>query len=441
MKKILAFLLAFMVVPALGQGINPITPPSNWLVQVRPPASANPSDFYASFGSVGSCTGCASGGVLFSNGGVVKADSGFTYAGAGGPVALTGSVQFSTNNQIFTAVTPTEVGANIYNYSQFGFNSAAGTRLDQELIQGWNVSANGQPVSSLDDFIGMTFESHYEPDTSHISKEWYIQYFPAGYGGTVTFTNSSAVISYANTFTAGQPIQFVTTGALPTNFAINTTYYVIATGLTTSQFEVSATKGGSAITAGSAGSGTQQVLTTFVRPFSVGINQVGGPIIAAQIQYTTMNFVDPYGTSVAGLNVPATNPVMFINGSANFSSVLELANSDNLSTHLWRFQIPSTAGSAARAGNLEFLINSGNQSFTLTQAGSVVVGYQALATNATDGFFYAAGGAGSPTGTPTTQNTAIPMYVDTLNSQLWMYLGGAWKQPKTPAGAALVTWQ
>lgn len=75
----------------------------------------------------------------------------------------------------------------------------------------------------------------------------------------VTFSNGSAVITGTNSFVAGSAVQFITTSALPTNFAISTTYYVIATGLSGSQFEVSATLGGSAITAGSAGTGTQTV--------------------------------------------------------------------------------------------------------------------------------------------------------------------------------------
>lgn len=74
---------------------------------------------------------------------------------------------------------------------------------------------------------------------------------------TVTFTNSSASIAATNTLIVGAAVQFQTTGSLPTNFSTATTYYVISTGLTTSAFEVSATYGGSAITAGSAGSGTQ----------------------------------------------------------------------------------------------------------------------------------------------------------------------------------------
>jgi len=75
--------------------------------------------------------------------------------------------------------------------------------------------------------------------------------------GTATFTNGSAVISMTNTFAANDLVTFTTTGSLPTNFATGTTYYVISTGLSGSQFEVSATQGGSAISAGSAGSGTQ----------------------------------------------------------------------------------------------------------------------------------------------------------------------------------------
>lgn len=72
----------------------------------------------------------------------------------------------------------------------------------------------------------------------------------------VSFTNGAANISFSNSFIAGQPVRFTTTGTLPTNFATLTPYYVIATGLTASTMQVSATPGGTAVTAGSAGSGT-----------------------------------------------------------------------------------------------------------------------------------------------------------------------------------------
>jgi len=71
----------------------------------------------------------------------------------------------------------------------------------------------------------------------------------------------------------------------------------------------------------------------------------------------------------------------------------------------------------------------------------IVVGTAALATNATDGFLYIPTCAGTPTGTPTTFTGRVPMVFDTTNSQFWFFTGGAWKQPKTPAAAAIVTWQ
>jgi hypothetical protein len=43
---------------------------------------------------------------------------------------------------------------------------------------------------------------------------------------------------------------------------VNTTYYVSSTGLSSTQIEVSATCGGSVITAGSAGTGTQTAINT-----------------------------------------------------------------------------------------------------------------------------------------------------------------------------------
>lgn len=71
---------------------------------------------------------------------------------------------------------------------------------------------------------------------------------------------------------------------------------------------------------------------------------------------------------------------------------------------------------------------------------SVVVGNAALATTATEGFLYIPTCAGTPTGVPTTRTGRIAMTYDTTNHQFWFY-DGAWLQPKTPAGAAIVTWQ
>jgi hypothetical protein len=72
-----------------------------------------------------------------------------------------------------------------------------------------------------------------------------------------TFTNGSANIGFTgHGFVAEQLVMFSTTGTLPTNFTAWVGYYVIATGLTADVFQVSATVGGTAISAGSAGTGT-----------------------------------------------------------------------------------------------------------------------------------------------------------------------------------------
>lgn len=71
-------------------------------------------------------------------------------------------------------------------------------------------------------------------------------------GATVSIA-TPAVITLANTFIAGQPVRFTTTGALPTGLSAGLAYFVIAAGLTTSAFQVAATAGGAAINT----SGTQ----------------------------------------------------------------------------------------------------------------------------------------------------------------------------------------
>ena len=94
----------------------------------------------------------------------------------------------------------------------------------------------------------------------------------------------------------------------------------------------------------------------------------------------------------------------------------------------------------APAGGTGTAQNAWAAALTLTSTGSIILGNAAIATTATDGFLYIPSGAGTPTGAPTTQTGRVALYYDTTNHQFWIYDGG-WLQPKTPAGAALVTWQ
>ena len=70
---------------------------------------------------------------------------------------------------------------------------------------------------------------------------------PASGGGTSTFSGQpTAVINMANSFVPGNEVQFSTAPA--TGFSANTTYYVLAAGLTGSTYELSATANGTPIT-------------------------------------------------------------------------------------------------------------------------------------------------------------------------------------------------
>jgi hypothetical protein len=133
--------------------------------------------------------------------------------------------------------------------------------------------------------------------------------------GVAGFTNGSAVITLVNNFVVGQSVQFTTTNTLPTNFATGTTYYVIATGLSTSQFEVSATPGGSAISAGSAGTGTQSATAPICSNSASLGDKTLAPNLGCGGQATVMNtaFLPPY--TPAG-TFSATSAQMYINAGA-----------------------------------------------------------------------------------------------------------------------------
>jgi hypothetical protein len=82
--------------------------------------------------------------------------------------------------------------------------------------------------------------------------------------GTCTISIANpAVITFANSFAIDQEVVFTTTGALPTGLSFNTTYYVISAGLSGSSFQVSATRGGSAIVTSGTQSGTHTCTGTY----------------------------------------------------------------------------------------------------------------------------------------------------------------------------------
>lgn len=131
----------------------------------------------------------------------------------------------------------------------------------------------------------------------------------AGYGlggGVVTFTNGSANIAVAsNNFEVGQAVVFtVSGGTLPTNFTANGVVYVIATSLSSTNFQVANTPGGSAVVAGSAGSGTPSVGTA---PASFVIVQTGvmGGVSGSYVRALFRNDGNVYLGGVDANDTPA----------------------------------------------------------------------------------------------------------------------------------------
>lgn len=84
----------------------------------------------------------------------------------------------------------------------------------------------------------------------------------AGLVDTATITiDTPGVVTVAagHGLEAGAAVVFTTTGALPTGLTAGTTYYVLASGLTATTFQVAATAGGTAIDTSSTQSGTHTV--------------------------------------------------------------------------------------------------------------------------------------------------------------------------------------
>lgn len=74
--------------------------------------------------------------------------------------------------------------------------------------------------------------------------------------GVTVVAGTDLFTSTAHGLVAGTPVVFTTTGTLPAGVSLNTTYYVIASGLTANDFKVSATLGGSTIDVTDTGTGT-----------------------------------------------------------------------------------------------------------------------------------------------------------------------------------------
>lgn len=87
----------------------------------------------------------------------------------------------------------------------------------------------------------------------------------SGAGGSAAISIASpAVVTLANhNLPVGARVIFTTTGALPTGITVYTPYYVIAAGYAAGAFQISATKGGTAVNASGSQSGSHTVAAAY----------------------------------------------------------------------------------------------------------------------------------------------------------------------------------
>jgi hypothetical protein len=113
-------------------------------------------------------------------------------------------------------------------------------------------------------------------------------------------------------------LQFTTTGTLPTGLAIATTYYVISSGLTNTEFQLALTKNGTAINTSTAGSGVHSYAMVGLTKTNLRENydyidltlwQPGEYISSA-----------PTGTEVSGITVPASPAVISTTSAHGFAA-------------------------------------------------------------------------------------------------------------------------
>lgn len=135
--------------------------------------------------------------------------------------------------------------------------------------------------------------------------------------GTVTMTIASPAVftKTAHGLTVNDMVKFTTTVTLPTGIVAGTTYYVIATGLTANDFQLSASQGGSAIDT----SGSQSGVHTLYKVTPVFL-------VDTDYRFGTNSFGVDSGTANAHiLTLPTTAPTSYIGGDT-FSYIVNVTN-------------------------------------------------------------------------------------------------------------------
>jgi len=88
---------------------------------------------------------------------------------------------------------------------------------------------------------------------------------------TITIANPAVITSTDHELYEDDIIQFITTGALPTGISVDTKYYVILDGITSSTFRISTEMGGEGLITTGSQSGAHSYIKTnraSLRPYN-----------------------------------------------------------------------------------------------------------------------------------------------------------------------------
>ncbi len=149
---------------------------------------------------------------------------------------------------------------------------------------------------------------------------------------TVTLATPGVFSATAHGLVLGDKVSLTTTGALPTGLATNTDYYVISAGLTADAFELSTSRGGSAVNTSGSQSGTH---TLHVTNYGKGDG-------STTFNVPDMRGVTPYGYKSSDTNFDVLNlPSVYPGEKTHVLTIAELA----AHTHFPRYYTTGGAGS------------------------------------------------------------------------------------------------
>lgn len=219
------------------------------------------------------------------------------------------------------------------------------------------------PTGATIPFDGLVTPSGWLPaDASAVSRATYPALWAALHmSGTFTVTIASPAVftATAHGLSIGNRIRFTTTGGLPSGLAINTDYYIIATGFGTNAFEVSLSPGGTAVNTTGSQSGVQ---TWFYAPHGHGDGS------------TTFNVPDRRGRAIVGSGSGVKTAHIISIASNVITADLSVANGNEFQTG------EAVVFTAIVPGNLTtattyYVVRTGNNTFSLATSLSNAQGF------------------------------------------------------------------